>query len=194
MRLTKSRWVPLLLAPLLAAGAVGAETYTVDPVHSSVDFSIRHMVGRIKGRFNKFSGTVVYDPAKPEAAKFSGAIEAGSIDTGNERRDNHLRSADFFDVETHPTVVFESTKVEKTGEGKLAVSGTLTMRGVTKEVLLEVEVLGMGTNAMTSKPQVGFSTGLTVKRSDFGVNHWSDSGGVLSDEVKVEVLIEANAG
>ena len=118
----------------------------VDASHSSVDFSIRHLVGRTKGRFGDFSGTIGYDAAKPDSSSFSGTIQVKSIDTGNERRDAHLQNADFFEAETYPTITFESTQVTSTGENTLSAKGKLTMHGTTKEVTLPIEILGTGIN------------------------------------------------
>jgi len=179
---------------LLLAGVVEAETYTIDTVHSAVDFRVRHMVGRTKGRFGDFAGTVLYDAAMPEKTKISGTIQTTSINTDNDKRDGHLRTEDFFFVEMHPTITFESTKVDKKSDKLLHVTGNLTMRGVTKEVMLPVEILGTGVHPMNQKQQIGLATEITLKRSEFGVNHWTDTAGVVGDEVKIEILIEANAG
>ena len=138
-------WVAALTFALTAEATL-AETYVVDASHSSVDFSIRHLVGRTKGRFGDFSGTISYDAAKPAASSFSGTIQVKSIDTGNERRDGHLQSPDFFGAEEYPTITFESTEVTSAGENTLSVKGKLTMHGTTKEVTLSVEILGTGTN------------------------------------------------
>ena len=190
---TLARWILPALVWALAHEA-GAETYVVDLSHSSVDFSIRHLVSRTTGHFNEFSGTVTYDPAAPEASAFSGVIEAKSIDTGNERRDNHLRSADFFEVDKYPRIEFASTSVKKGKEDLLEVTGTLSLHGVTKPVTFPVEVLGVGVHPMNGKAVAGFAAELTVKRSDYGVDNWTDAAGVLGDEVKITVLIEALGG
>ena len=187
------RWAVALALAILVS-PIEAEVYQVDATHSSVDFSIRHMIGRSKGHFDSFSGTIAYDPAKPEASTFSGSIQVGSIYTGNEKRDGHLRSPDFFDAEKFAAISFESTKVTKSGEGTLEVTGNLTLHGVTKVITLSVEVLGTGINPVSEKPQVGLAIEFTIKRSDYGVNHWADTASVLGDEVEIEVLIEANAG
>ncbi len=188
--------VPWVLSTLVwgLAHAAGAETYAVDPSHSSVGFSIRHLVGRTSGHFNKFSGTVTYDSASPQTTTFSGIIQAKSIDTGNERRDNHLRSADFFDVAKYPHIEFDSTSVKKGVEDRLEVAGTLSLHGLTKPVTFPVEVLGVGVHPMNGKAVAGFAAELTVKRSDYGVDNWTDAAGVLGDEVKITVLIEALGG
>ena len=115
-------WVVALTFALTAEETL-AETYVIDASHSSVDFSIRHLVGRTKGRFGDFSGTIGYDAAKPDSSSFSGTIQVKSIDTGNERRDGHLQSDDFFGAETYPTITFESTEAASTGENTLSVKG-----------------------------------------------------------------------
>ena len=185
-------WVAALTFALTAEATL-AETYVVDASHSSVDFSIRHLVGRTKGRFGDFSGTISYDAAKPAATSFSGTIQVKSIDTGNERRDGHLKNADFFEAETYPTITFESTEVTSAGENMLDVKGKLTMHGTTKEVTLSVEILGTGTNPRSGKAQIGLETNFSILCSDYGVNSWERFSAVLGDEVRIQVLIEANA-
>ena len=185
-------WVAALTFALAVETAL-AETYVVDASHSSVDFSIRHLVGRTKGRFGDFSGTIGYDAAKPEASTFSGIIQVKSIDTGNERRDGHLQSADFFEAETYPAITLESTEVTSTGDNTLSVKGKLTMHGITREVTMPVEILGTGTNPRSGKAQIGLETNFTVLCSDYGVNSWARFSAVLGDEVRIQVLIEANA-
>lgn len=181
-----------LVVAVLGALPLRAETYQIDPVHSSVDFSIRHLVGITKGKFTDFSGAVVYDEKAPEKSSVEAVIKVGSIDTENEKRNGHLKSPDFFDAEKYPEITFKSTKVEK-GEGnKLVVTGDLTMHGVTKSVQLPVEVLGQGTNPWTQMPMAGFSSGITLLRSDYGINHWVDNTGVLGGEVKVGITIESS--
>ena len=185
----------LFVTTLLMLGVLGttswATTYEVDPVHSKVEFTIRHLVSKVAGGFNDFKGTIVYDPNNLKTTSFKGTIFTGSIDTNNEKRDNHLRSADFFDVSQYPTITFESTKVQKEKE-KLMVMWNLTMHGVTKAISFPVEVLGMGVHPMTKAPQVGFEAELVLKRSDFGVNSWTDPAKMVGDEVTIHILIEAN--
>lgn len=181
----------LALCALLAQPAI-AETYSIDPVHSSVGFSIRHLVGRTSGSFADFSGSIAYDEAKLSAASFAGTVQIGSIDTGNEKRDGHLKSADFFDAENFPIMGFASTSVKSTKAG-LQVTGDLTLHGVTKSIVIPVEVLGIGMNPMSKKPVAGFSAEFVIARSDFGVNSWVDQAGVVGDEVKITLLVEAGA-
>jgi polyisoprenoid-binding protein YceI len=154
----------LALCALLAQPA-SAETYSIDPVHSSVGFTIRHLVGRTSGSFADFSGSIAYDEAKPTAASFAGTVQIGSIDTGNEKRDGHLKSADFFDAEKFPTMGFASTSAKSTKAG-LEVTGDLTLHGVTKSIVIPVEVLGIGMNPMSKKPVAGFSAEFVIARSE----------------------------
>lgn len=185
-------WAAALATAALMSTQLQAETYHIDVTHSTIDFSIRHLVSRSKGKFNDFKGSITYDAKKPGATKVEATIQVASIDTENERRDNHLKSADFFDVEKYPTITFKSKKAEKKGD-LLHITGDLTMHGVTKEVVLPVEVLGVGMHPMAKAPVAGFSSEITLKRSEFGVNSWTDMAGVLGDEVKVSLLIEAVA-
>ena len=181
-----------LAVAALSFGQVQAETYHFDVVHSSIDFSIRHLVSRSKGKFNEYEGTVTYDKANPAATKIDATIKVGSIDTGNERRDGHLKSDDFFDAAKYPLITFKSKKAVKK-DGKLHVTGDFTMHGVTKEITLPIEVLGIGTHPRNQAPVAGFSSEVTLKRSDFKVDSWTDAAGVLGDDVHVNILIEAIA-
>jgi polyisoprenoid-binding protein YceI len=179
-----------VLAVFLLAGTGAADTYSIDTVHSSVGFTIRHIFSRVGGSFTDFSGTIMYDPNHPETSSVEATIKVASINTNNERRDNHLRSADFFDAEKYPQITFKSTGAKKQDE-KLMVTGDLTMHGVTRRAVLPIEVLGVGTHPMSKAPVAGFAAELTVKRSDFGVNNWVDKAGMLGDEIKVSLNIEA---
>jgi polyisoprenoid-binding protein YceI len=191
MHATK-RFFALVAAVTLLAGPALAETYTIDSEHSSVAFSIRHLVSRTSGRFNDFAGTIKYDPSHPEKTSAEATIQVSSIDTDNEKRDGHLRSADFFNAEKFPTITFKSTKA-KVKDGSIHLTGDFTMHGVTKSITLPVEILGTGTNPFNKKPQAGFAAELTINRSDYGVNTWSDVASVLGDEVKISLTVEANA-
>lgn len=179
--------VAALLALPLAAAAEPA-TWTVDPAHSEVAFQVRHLFTPVRGQFNDFSGTLVYDPENPANSSVEVVVQADSIDTDNDKRDGHLRSPDFFAVEEHPILSFKSKKVAQVGDN-LAVTGDLTIRGTTKEVTIPVKVLGvLGDTA-------GFSTQFTVDRQEYGVN-WNralDQGGtLLGDEVTVDLAFEVN--
>jgi len=175
-----------LAVPGVASAA--ATTYKVDPVHSTVGFSVRHFVTRVPGEFNEFEGMIVYDPENLGASKVEFTVQAASIDTDNDQRDGHLKSEDFFAVEQHPTLTFKSKKISGSGD-EVRVTGDLTIRGVTKEVTVPVEVLG------TMGPKAGFATEFKVNRTDYGVtwNRAAEGGGtILSDEVTIRIDVEAD--
>jgi polyisoprenoid-binding protein YceI len=146
------------------------------------------------GKFQDFSGTIKVDRAKPEASSVEFTIQAASIFTADAKRDAHLKSPDFFDVPTHPTIMFKSTSVKPNGKDSWLVTGDLTMRGVTKRVTLPVSFLGEGKDPWGNE-KMGFETSTTLDRKEFGIN-WNkslDQGGVVvGDEVKVQVSVEAN--
>ena len=170
----------------------GFTSVMIDASHSSVRFSVRHIVSRTAGKFRDFSGSIVYDAEHPSKSSVKATIKMASIDTDNDRRDGHVKSADFFNVEKYPEMTFVSSSTKAKGN-MLMVTGDLTMHGVTRKVVLPVEVLGVGIHPMTKASVAGFQADLTVKRSDFGVNSWTDVAGVLGDEVKVTLLVEALA-
>jgi len=185
-------FAPALLA-VAAAPALAADTFVIDHTHSQASFQVRHLFSSVRGRFTTFEGTIAMDAAKPEASSVTFTIDAGSIDTDNADRDRHLRSSDFFDVENHPTITFTSEQVKATGKDSYAVTGTLTMRGVSKTITLPVAYLGAG-NDPWGNSRAGFSTAITLNRKDYGIN-WNkalDNGGVLlGDSVAVAVELEA---
>ena len=183
----------LALATLLAASPLLAGTYTIDKSHSEATFSVRHMVSRVGGKFNDFSGTITGDPATPTTASVAFAIKTASIDTGVPDRDKHLRSADFFDAEKFPEITFQSTSIKPSGKKNLYnVTGNLTMHGVTKTITLPVEYLGTVKDPWGNE-KAGFSRTTTLNRKDYGVN-WNkalDNGGVLvSEDVQVTIDLE----
>jgi len=180
-----------LLAPAYSAAA--GDTYTIDGSHSDVTFRIRHLVSKVPGRFTKFEGKIVADAQKPEASTVEITIQAKSIDTANEQRDKHLRSADFFDVTQYPTIEFRSTKVTKTGENHYDVAGTLKMHGVSKDVVLPVEFLGFAKDPWGNE-RAGFEISTQLNRKDYGIvwNKALDAGGLLlGEEVEISINIEA---
>jgi len=181
----------LTLAVATAASAAPA-TWTIDQNHSQVGFSVRHFFSKVPGTFSKFSGSVVYDPQKPENSSVKADIDPSSIDTKNEKRDNHLRSEDFFDVAKFPTLTFVSTKVTSAGRDKLKVDGNLTMHGVTKPVTLDVTFLGAGPSR-EGEQRSGFEAKTTINRKDFGIlwNKTLDQGGtMLGDDVDIQLNVE----
>ena len=172
--------------------ATTKQQWAFDLVHSSVNFTVRHMVvSKVRGRFTKWDGTVVMDENDPAGGRVEVAIDAASIDTGVEQRDGHLKSPDFFDVAKHATIGFKSTKVERVGKDALKVHGDLTMHGVTKPVVLDVEYAGSAKDPWGGV-RAGFSARTTLDRKDFGLtyNQLLETGGVLVGET-VEIGIEA---
>jgi polyisoprenoid-binding protein YceI len=189
----------LALVSLAAyAGTAYAETqeFSVDPVHSQVGFKVRHLAGKTRGRFNDFAGTVWLDPAKVESTlKIEGTVKAASIDTSNEKRDGHLRSVDFFDVETFPEIRFASKSVEKVDD-ELVMTADLTLHGVTKEAKFTLDLGGVMTNPFTKTPMTGVGLEGEINRKDFGMtwNKTLDTGGLLlGDEIEIEVYLEATS-
>ncbi len=190
-----SRLYSVLVASLVfAVTAQAGEVYTFDPNHSSIGFKIRHLFSDVSGRFNEFSGTVNVDAEKPENSVVDVTIQTKSIDTANAKRDGHLRSADFFNVEKNPTLTFKSKKVVLTGEKSATVTGDLTLNGVTKEVPLAVTFLGKG-KGMDGKEVSGWSATGELNRTEFGLtwNKAVEGSQILGDTVKVEIQVEAHA-
>jgi polyisoprenoid-binding protein YceI len=187
-------------ADLAASGAAtlppGLVEYEVDPAHTQVQFKVRHMgVSTVTGKFNRFAATFAYDPADPAASWVTATIDAASIDTDNERRDNHLRSADFFAADSYPTLTFQSTRVEPAGAGGLRVAGDLTIRGVTRPVVLDVRLEGAAPGD-GGRPITGWTAEAAIDRMDYGLkwNRLTEAGGwVVADEVRIVLEVEARA-
>jgi polyisoprenoid-binding protein YceI len=183
----------LFISALLPSLACAA-TYAIDPDHSSIQFKVKHlMVSNVKGSFGKINGTVDIDDKDVTKSKTSVTIDTASIDTGVAKRDEHLRSADFFEVDKFPTMSFVSKKVLQGGKGHLMVTGDLTIRGVTKSVILDVE----GPTAEIKDPWGGIRRGATattkINRKDFGLtwNKALETGGVVvGDEVNILLEVE----
>lgn len=172
----------------IATAAV--ETYVIDNVHSSLGFSIRHFVSKVPGTFTTFAGTIHVDRGNLENSSVEATIEVGSVNTAEPKRDNHLKSADFFDVANHGTATFKSRKWTKTGEDTFDVTGDLTLHGVTKEVVLHTTLLGFGDGNRGAKLS-GWEATTTIKKSDFGVNGPAVMGKTLGDEVALRINLEA---
>jgi polyisoprenoid-binding protein YceI len=173
---------------------IGIKSLTIDTTHSTVGFVVRHMVvSKVRGTFGAFKGTIAYDPANIERSVVDVEIDAASIDTREAKRDAHLRSADFFDVEQFPTLTFRSTGVKRTTDDTLAVAGDLTIHGVTRPVTLVVDELGGGKDPW-GNDRLAWSGRLAVNRKDFGLN-WNqllEAGGVLvSEKIDIELEIQA---
>lgn len=169
-----------------------AGTWNVDPSHSVVEFSVKHMgIATVKGQFNEFEGSLVVGDDGDVSA--SGTVQVASIDTREAQRDDHLRSADFFDAENHPQLTFASKRVTATGDGEFAIVGDLTMRGVTREVELKATVEGTDEDPWGNQ-RLALSVTGEVNRSDYGMkfNQALGSGNMLvSDKVKIAIDISA---
>jgi len=192
--MSKTRFAVLAASIALATPVQAGETYSFDRAHTNVGFQVRHIYTNVSGKFTDFAGTIQVDRAKPESSTVEFTIQAASIDTSEQRRDQHLRSADFFDVANHPTITFKSTSIKANGKDSWLVTGDFTMHGVTKSIVLPVTLLGEGKDPMGNE-KMGLETGLTLNRKDYGLN-WNralETGGVLvGEEVKVQIAIEAN--
>lgn len=168
-------------------------TWKIDPVHTAVEFAVKHlMITTVKGRFNGVSGTVRTDDGDPAKGQVDVVIEAATIDTRESQRDAHLRSADFLDVETFPTLTFRSTRVLDASDGSFGLAGDLTIHGVTREVVLNVASEGR-TKDPWGGERSGFAATGKIKRSDFGLtwNQALETGGfVVGDEVKISLEVE----
>jgi len=173
--------------------AAPARTYQIDAVHSEVGFAVRHLLSKVRGRFTEFSGAIAFDPAAPEHSSVSFAVQAASIHTGNADRDAHLRSNDFFGSETFPELRFTSTSVTPRGEEHFDVTGQLTIRDITRTVVLPITYLGSATDPWGNQ-KVAFETAITVNRKDYGLlwNAALETGGFLvGDEVHIALSIQA---
>jgi polyisoprenoid-binding protein YceI len=188
--------IAMILICLAAGSAMAAGTWEFDKAHSSATFQIRHMFSPVTGRFTDFAGTIVFDQDNPEKSSVELTIQAATINTDNGMRDKHLCSPDFFNVEKFPTLTFKSTKIEKTDQKNVyKVTGDLDMVGVSKPVVLSVEVLGSGPDPFNPKGErAGFVATTTINRQDWGLkwNKVLDKGNtLLSDEVKITFPVEA---
>ena len=191
------KMIQLLVLALVVAGSTAfAADWNIDKEHSSINFSTKHMlVSTVHGKFEDFDGTVSFDPKDLSTISTNFTVQMASVNTDNEKRDGHLKTGDFFDVEHFPTMTFVSKKAEQTGEGKAMLTGDLTIRGVTKEVTFDVE----GFNQEVKSPWGTFNTGgtatTTINRFDYGVA-WDtklDSGGlVVGQDVNITVELELN--
>jgi polyisoprenoid-binding protein YceI len=185
----------LALALLAMSGSAFAAGWTIDPAHSSINFSVKHMViTTVHGEFKEFDGTVNYEPEDLSTLSAEFTAQAASIDTDNDQRDGHLRSGDFFLVEEHPTLHFKSSGVKVLGPGEAELTGDLMIRGVTKPVTFKVdgfnETIDTGNGVKT-----GGTATATINRHDYGVswNKTLDAGGVVvGDDVKILIELELN--
>jgi polyisoprenoid-binding protein YceI len=157
-----------------------AGTWTIDPAHTVVGFAVRHLMSRVRGMFGEVSGQIVTGP-EPSACSVTAQIVMSSVSTGNDMRDNHLRSADFFDVERHPVMTFTSTAL-RPADGAWVLSGDLTIGDVTRQLELDVEFLGIDPTGLQGETRIGFSARGAISRRDFGINF-----GLAADSTKIIV-------
>jgi polyisoprenoid-binding protein YceI len=170
--------------------------FTVDTSHSDVAFTVRHMVfAKVKGHFTKWTAELAYDSNDPTQSSLAVDIDVASVDTRESQRDGHLRSADFFDAEKYPKITYKSRRIDRAGENKFRVIGDLTLHGVTRETVLEVEQLGAGKDPWGNE-RLGFEAHANINRTDFGLkwNQALETGGLLVGEnVEIEINVEAMA-
>jgi len=179
---------------MTSATQTATTTWTIDPAHSVVELAVKHLIfSTVKGRFPNVTGTITLNESDLSASSVTADIQAASIHTGEATRDNHLRSADFLDVETYPAITFRSTGVVPQGREKFVIVGDLTLHGQTQEVSLNAELLGQGADPWGSQ-RAGFTASTTINRKDFGLtwNQALETGGMLvSDQVKISLEIQA---
>ena len=193
----QNRYVHIVLAVIASVcfvhAALGANTYVIDPAHTRVGFTVRHLViSKIRGKFNKFTGTIVYDESDVTRSAMHGTIKVASVDTDNAKRDKDLRSPRFFDAEKYPELTFASKRVEKQDNGYVLI-GDLTIRDVTKEVTIPFTITGKIVDPW-GKTRIGFEASIRVNRKEFNVYYHKvmDNGGlVVSDTVDIELVGEA---
>jgi polyisoprenoid-binding protein YceI len=191
------RLIGIIMAlALMAPFSALAGTYTLDPAHTNIGFKVKHlMIANVKGVFEKFQGTVVIDDQDIAKSKINVSVDIASINTNIAKRDDHLRSNDFFDAAKYPKMTFESTRFERVGPDKLKVTGNLTIRGVTRPVVLNVEGLTPEIKGPQGDFKRGASATAVINRQDFGVS-WNkklDAGGVVvADEVHIIIEAEMN--
>jgi polyisoprenoid-binding protein YceI len=185
-----SRLLLSLVTSLAMAATAFAQagSWKIDPMHSSAQFSVRHLgVSTVRGAFTKVSGSATFDPADASKTKLDATIEAASVDTRVDMRDNDLRSPNFLDVQKYPTITFHAKRTQASGAGKLQITGDLTIHGVSKEVVLDVE----GPSAQMKDPwgnqRIGASATTKINRKDFGVN---GAPGVVGDEIMITIDAE----
>jgi polyisoprenoid-binding protein YceI len=186
--LTRYFSLTAIVFSLLASARAASETYVIDRVHSSVGFSIRHFFSKVPGSFTKFEGAIVVDREHLEKSSVEVTIDIASVNTASIKRDDHLRSPDFFDAAKFASITFKSKSWKKTGEATFDVTGDLTLKGVTKEVVLKVRALGFGPGMRPGSQLSGWEATTTLQRSDFGVAGFDK---MLGEDVDVHINVEA---
>lgn len=173
---------------LVSSAAAQAGTWQIDPNHSAAQFSVRHLgVSTVRGAFTKVSGSATYDPSDPSKTTLNATIDASSVDTRVQMRDNDLRSPNFLDVQKFPTITFQSKQAKAAGSGKLQITGDLTIHGVTKEVVLEVDGPSAAIKDPWGNQRIGASASTQINRKDFGVN---GAAGAVGDQISITIDTE----
>ena len=176
---------------LFASARAEVETYAIDPAHSSVGFTVRHVFTKVPGHFTKFSGTITVDRNNLERSSVEATIEVGSINTASEKRDGDLKTPDFFDAGKFPAITFKSVSWKKTGEGTFDVTGNLSIKNVTREVVLKVNLLGFGPGLMGAYVS-GWEASTSLNRQDYAVTGPAWLGKAIGDDIAVSISIEAD--
>jgi polyisoprenoid-binding protein YceI len=171
--------------------ARAGDIFKFDQAHSAIGFKVRHMLGSAKGKFTKFSGTIEVDREHPEKSSVVATIQAASIDTANAKRDEHLRTADFFNVAKFPEITFKSRRVKQTGANTGEITGDFTMHGVTRVITLNIQLIGDPASAAKNPTTRWRVTTAPLKRSDFGIGEGATGASMIGDEVSVDIQIEA---
>ena len=179
----------------LTTAALAADTYVIDPVHSTIGFSIKHlMVSTVQGNFKTFTGSITLDPKNTSESSVEATIETKSINTQNEARDTHLRSADFFDADVNPAITFKSTDI-KVKNNIYTITGDLTIKGITKAITFPLTVLGPVKSPMNGDDVIGATGETVINRQDFDIkwnNKMDENGYILGDEVTININLEAH--
>jgi polyisoprenoid-binding protein YceI len=178
---------------VLSQSALLADTYVFDKAHSTMGFQVRHLFSKVPGKFDDFAGQIQFDDANPQNSTVEVTIKTASVNTGVDMRDKDLRSANFFDVEKYPEITFKSKSLKQTGEDTAEVTGDLSMHGVTKEVVLKVELLGKGAGPQ-GKTVSGWEAKTNLKRTDFGLtwNKMIEGTQMVGDDVDIDLRVEAD--
>ncbi len=175
----------------LALAGVPSGTWQIDPVHSTVGFAVRHLMSKVRGTFDRFAGHIEVADERVRSTT-SVEIDATSVSTGNEMRDGHLRSPDFFDVGTHPTLTFASTALEEAA-GAWVLTGDLTICGTTRPVRIDLEFLGFDPTGAQGEPRIGFAGRTSIERSDFGISFGLVDGAKIVIGNRIDILLDIEA-
>jgi polyisoprenoid-binding protein YceI len=189
---TRLLFIASLALGLLAPARAATETYTIDPVHSTVQFSLRHIISRFTGSFTKVSGTILVDRTNLENSSVEAVIDVASLNTANDKRNADLAGPNYFDLAKYTTMTFKSTAWKKTGDDTFDVTGDLTIKGVTKPVVLKVKLLGFSPGMRPGTNLSGWEVSTTIQKADFGVTGPAMLGKALGDDVTVDIGVEAD--